>query len=36
MQRAEQAQRKVPVEIGSDGADPRIDREPATELRIER
>jgi hypothetical protein len=36
VQRPEQAEREVPVEIGSDGADPRIVREPAAELRVER
>jgi hypothetical protein len=36
MQRAEQPEREVPVEIGSDCADPRIVREPAAKLGVER
>jgi hypothetical protein len=36
VQPAEEPQRQVPDEIGSDVVDPRIFREPTTELRVQR
>ncbi len=36
MKAAEQAQRDIPGEVGSDVTDPRIVREPATQSRVQR